>query len=155
MLKYGIPAKILTDQGTNFLNNIFKNTCKLVKIEKIQTTAYHPQSNRALDEHRTLAEYLRHYINVDQTDWNKWIPYTKFTYNITPHTSTGFTPYKLIYSHQATIPTSILTPPKAIYILDDYVNEMKKRLRATHQLAKENLKEENGRVNNITIKKRN
>jgi len=34
-LEHGIPENILTDQGTNFLNEIFKNTCKLLKINKI------------------------------------------------------------------------------------------------------------------------
>jgi len=59
VFEHGMPEKILTDQGTNFTSEMFKNTCKLLKIEKIQTTAYHPESNRALERsHRTLAEYL-------------------------------------------------------------------------------------------------
>ena len=62
----------MTDQGTNFLSEVFKNVCKLLKINKIQITAYHPQSNGALERsHRTLAEYLRHYVSADQTDWDK------------------------------------------------------------------------------------
>jgi len=66
ILEQGIPEKILTDQGTNFMSEMFKNTSKLLKINKIQTTAYHPESNGALERsHRTLAEYLRHYINED------------------------------------------------------------------------------------------
>ena len=53
--------------------------------------AYHPESNGALKRfHRTLAEYLRHYINAEQTDWDVWIPYAMFAYNTTPHTATGF-----------------------------------------------------------------
>lgn len=35
---YGLPEMLITDQGTNFLSAIFKNTCKLLKIKKIQTT---------------------------------------------------------------------------------------------------------------------
>jgi len=35
ILEHGIPEKILTDQGTKFLNEIFKNMCKLLKINKI------------------------------------------------------------------------------------------------------------------------
>src|SRR5580765_6583321 len=95
VLEHGIPEKILTDQGTNFLSEIFKNMCRLLKINKIQTTAYHPESNGALERsHRTLAEYLRHYINEDQTDWDEWIPFAMFTYNMTPHTATGYTLFR-------------------------------------------------------------
>ncbi|KAL6260861.1 hypothetical protein P5V15_008391 [Pogonomyrmex californicus] len=40
---------------------MFRDVCILLKITKIQTTAYHPESNRALERsHRTLIEYLRH-----------------------------------------------------------------------------------------------
>lgn len=55
---HGIPQIVLTDQGTNFLSDVFKNVCKLLKIKKVQTTPYHPQTNGALERsHRTLAEY--------------------------------------------------------------------------------------------------
>jgi len=66
VFEHGMPEKILTNQSTNFTSEMLKNTCKLLKIEKIQTSAYHPESNGALERsHRTLAEYLRHYINND------------------------------------------------------------------------------------------
>jgi len=42
---------------------------KLLKINKIQMTAYHLESNGALERlHRTLTEYLWHYVDEDQTD---------------------------------------------------------------------------------------
>ncbi|EFN66432.1 Retrovirus-related Pol polyprotein from transposon 412, partial [Camponotus floridanus] len=63
-----------------------------------------------------------------------------FTYNTTPHT--GYTPFELIYEHQAEIPTALTKPPKPTYNYDDYAQELKERLRATNQLAKEHLKEE-------------
>ncbi|KMQ93548.1 enzymatic polyprotein endonuclease reverse [Lasius niger] len=143
ILEYGIPEKVLTDQGTNFMSDIFKNTCKILKIEKIQITAYHPESNGALERsHRTLAEYLKHYINADQTDWDEWIPFAMFTYNTTPHTATEYTPFELVYRYQADLPTALTKPPKPTYDYDDYAQELKERLRATNQRAKENIKEE-------------
>jgi len=116
VLEYGIPEEVLTDQGTNFVSEMFKNVCKLLKINKVQTTAYHPESNGALERsHRTLTEYLRHYINADQTDWDEWLPYAIFTYNTTPHTATGYTPFELVYGHQATLPSALSNPPKPSY----------------------------------------
>ena len=49
ILKFGIPQMILTDQGSNFMSEVFTNICKLLKIKKIKRTAYHPQSNGALE----------------------------------------------------------------------------------------------------------
>jgi len=108
MFEHRMPEKILMDQGTNFTSEMFKNTCKLLKIEKIQTSAYHPENNGALERsHRTLAEYLRHYINNDQINWDEWLSYAMFTYNTTSHTATGFTPFELMYGHQAILPTAL------------------------------------------------
>ncbi|KAL0128565.1 hypothetical protein PUN28_003720 [Cardiocondyla obscurior] len=141
--EHGIPEKLLTDQGTNFTSEMFKQTCKLLKIEKIQTTAYHPETNGALERsHRTLAEYLRHYLNEEQTDLDEWLPYAMFTYNTTPHTATGFTPFELIYGHQTLLPTAVSVTPMQTYSYEDYVQELRERLRASNFLAREHAKEE-------------
>ena len=84
---------VLTDQGSNFLSEIFTNVCKLLKIRKIKCTAYHPQSNGALERiHRVLVEYLRCFILENHSNWDKWLPYATVVFNTTPHTDTGFTP---------------------------------------------------------------
>jgi len=38
ILECGIPEEILTDQGINFTNDMFKIVCKLLKINEVQTT---------------------------------------------------------------------------------------------------------------------
>jgi hypothetical protein len=55
ILIYGITTEIVTDHGSNFMSDVFKRICKLFKIKKICTTAYHPESNGALERtHKTL-----------------------------------------------------------------------------------------------------
>jgi transposase InsO family protein len=59
VLKMGAPGQVLTDSGANFLSDLFKNTCRLLKIKKLQTTAFRPESNGSLERsHRVLGEYL-------------------------------------------------------------------------------------------------
>jgi hypothetical protein len=36
ILKFGIPQTILTDQGSNFMSEVFGNVCKLLKIKNIK-----------------------------------------------------------------------------------------------------------------------
>lgn len=138
--EFGIPQKLLTDQGPNFVGQIFKNVCRLLKIKKIQTTAYHPQTNGIVERsHRTLAEYLRGFIQEDQTDWDTWLPYAMFAYNTTPHTATKMTPFELVFGRQAELPTAVKQPPRLTYCYDDFAQELRERLRAAHQEAKEAL----------------
>lgn len=54
---YGIPKSILTDQGTDFLSQVMRDFSKLFGMKQIKTTAYHPQSNGALERsHSTLKD---------------------------------------------------------------------------------------------------
>ena len=45
VLQYGIPNSIMTDQGSQFMGDIFKRLCRLLKVRKLNTTAYRPESN--------------------------------------------------------------------------------------------------------------
>jgi len=57
ILKFGIPEVVLTDQGSNFFMPNFQNTCKLLRIKKIHTTAFYPESNGGIERgHRVLVE---------------------------------------------------------------------------------------------------
>lgn len=96
--KFGIPEKILTDQGQDFMSKLLKDVSKLLKIKQLHTTAYHPQSNGSLERsHSTIIEYLKHYVNEGQTDWDEWLDFAMFSFNTTTHSSTQFTPHELIF----------------------------------------------------------
>lgn len=138
--KFGLPQVILTDQGTNFTSNLFKSMAKLFKLKHVQCTAYHPQSNASLERsHATLVEYLRHFTDKTQTDWDEWIPTAILAYNTTPHTSTKFTPYELVFGFPPTLPTAITQPPEFRYTYDDFLSDLKLKLNKSHEIARENL----------------
>jgi len=135
-----IPQNLIIDQGTEFLNKIFSETCKLIGVKRINTTLYHPQANGALERsHRTLGEYLRHYVDADQQNWDTYIPYAMFIYNSSEHQSTGKQPYALLYGRILQVPTSLTKPPEPQYNYDHYQETLKQRLREAHQIARERL----------------
>lgn len=137
---YGIPKSVLTDQGTNFLSQIFKDVCKILKISKLQTNSFHPMSIGALERHhKFLGEYLRNFTDNDQQNWDEWIPYCMFAYNTTPHTATKFSRYELLFGFKPEIPSSIQREPEFRYNYDNYVDELKARLQHSYQSARENI----------------
>ena len=59
VLTYGTPQTLQTDQGANCVSEAFRNTCKILKINKIQSTAFHPESQGSTERrHRVLAKNL-------------------------------------------------------------------------------------------------
>jgi hypothetical protein len=54
---------------------VFKWMCKLFKIEKLCTTAYHPESNGALERtHKTLTNYLQCFCDMRSNNWTNDYP---------------------------------------------------------------------------------
>jgi transposase InsO family protein len=139
ILKFGIPQVLLTEQGSNFLNELFSNVCKLLRVKPIKTSTYRPQTNGALERtHRVLVEYFRCYILDNQTDWDHWI-YATFVFNTTPHSGTSFTPFELLFGRKPNIPGILQEPVEIRYNYDSYVRELQSRLQSCYNVARSHL----------------
>lgn len=139
---HGIPQSLVTDCFTEFLSNIFKEVCKLLKIRQTSTTPYHSQSNGSLKQsHRSLAEYLRNFVEKDQLNWDTKILYAIFCHNSAIHSATKFQLYHLVYGNPVKIPTSLTNDPEPQYNYNDYQYEDKRQMQEAQALARSNLLE--------------
>lgn len=137
---FGTPLKILTDQGSNFMSSMFQDMCKLLRIKKLNTSAYHPQTNGALERsHKTLTEYLRNFVDTDSVNWDTWMPFAMFCYNTTPHSSSGYMPFELVFGGKPRLPSSLKEDPSPIYNYDNYLYQLKYRLQTSAFQARKNL----------------
>jgi len=94
---YGSPDRILSDQGPQFMSNFFIAVMKMLGIETVRTTAYHPQTNGQVERYnRTMATQLRHYVADDPSRWDELLPVITMAYNSQPHRSTGIAPFELV-----------------------------------------------------------
>jgi len=58
--RYGIPACITTDRGTQFTSSMWTTWCNTHHVESIHTTAFHPQANGMVERlHRQIKEAIR------------------------------------------------------------------------------------------------
>ena len=107
---YGTPRRILTDQGRNFESDQFAKFCLLFRISKIRTTAYHPQSNGICERfNQTLKNSLAKILSKDQQNsWDLYLNFAVFSYNLSIHSSTGFTPFFLTFGTEARLPPDII-----------------------------------------------
>ncbi len=46
--RVGIPAEILTDQGTPFMSRLMVDLCRLLRVKQLRTTVYHPETDEVL-----------------------------------------------------------------------------------------------------------
>lgn len=89
-----------TDQGRNLISRVIKNLCGVIKISKIQSSAYHQQSLGSLERsHQFLIVYIRLFEGAK--DWDGWLRFAVFSYNINVHGSTVYAPYALVFGEEA------------------------------------------------------
>src|SRR3569832_421047 len=74
--RHGSPRTIISDQGTNFLSTIMRETTNLCGTKHIFSAAYHPDTNGEVERmNNTLATRLRMYVNEGHHDWDTYLPY--------------------------------------------------------------------------------
>lgn len=140
ILRYGVPKEIITDRGTEFMSNVMIEICKILHIERLNSTAYHHETIGSLENsHRSLGTYLRIQCDRNFIDWSDWLPFWSFSYNTTVHTQTKYTPFELVYGKLCKLPSDLGISVEPWYNYDDYPKEMKYRLQKAQFDAKNNL----------------
>ena len=144
-VKYGMPAEILSDRGSEFESELFTQLMEWLQIGKLRTTAYKPSTNATVERfHRTLNSVLGKLISSSQRDWDERLPYAMAAYRATVHASTGFTPNRLFLGRENRLPVDLLMglPVNEVngdHTVDDFVERQQRLAEETFQLVRQNL----------------
>jgi hypothetical protein len=104
----GAPGWIVSDQGKAFTGDIIKELCRIFGMKKIQTTAYHPQSNGATERvHRDLNRYLKQFVNKRQDDWDLFLPTFEIVRRASDIRGTGVSQSALRFGRELEVPTEL------------------------------------------------
>ena len=101
IVHYGLPEKILSDQGCNFESQLVANLCKLMGVQKIWTSPYHQQTNSQCGRFSsTLINMLGMLPSEKMSEWKNHIGMLVHAYNCPRNSAIGFSPYYLMYGRQ-------------------------------------------------------
>ena len=94
----GLPRKMISDRGTQFLSNFMKELQEMLKVQWNPSTAYHPQTDGQAERANAIVkEFLTLMIDRDKKNWADWIAIAQFSYNDKIHMSTGYSPFFMNY----------------------------------------------------------
>lgn len=69
--RHGVPGQLLSDRGPNLLSNLLLDVCDLLRMKKINTTSYHPQTESLVERmNRTLRSMLAKHAHTFGPDWD-------------------------------------------------------------------------------------
>ena len=111
LARQGAPRTLLSDRGTNFLSTPVRSVCDLINTQKVNTTAYHPQTDMVERFNHTLCQSISMYVSRNQKDWDLHIPAILFGYRVSPHNTTGESSFYLLYGREARLSMDVSLLP--------------------------------------------
>lgn len=108
LLRHGLVERIVCDNGPVFRSQMFQDAMKKLGIEISFTCPYNPQANGRVERwNGTLKAILKKYTDKAQFEWDKHVQKAVYSYNITKHESTKYSPYELLYGRTNRSPLNI------------------------------------------------
>jgi hypothetical protein len=135
--KYGVPAVILSDQGSHFRNQLMENITRLIGYNHIYSTPYHPQTNGVVERfNATFVPQISKLQDTQNNNWDEYLQAVVFAYNTGIHKTTRYSPYELLYGRPARLPIHKRPDCFSFNRPNDYFEQLRKTLRIYHQAAK-------------------
>ena len=99
---YGIPACIHSNKGLSFDNEIMSHLYVMYGVEQSTTTPYNLHGNAPTERlNHTLIGLLKSLSKEQKSNWPLHLPSLVLAYNATPHDTTGYQPYELMFGCKA------------------------------------------------------
>nr|XP_027189420.1 protein NYNRIN-like [Cicer arietinum] len=108
--RYGLPNKIITDNATNLNNKMMKELCDSFKIQHHNSSPYRPKMNGAVEAaNKNIKKIIQKMVETYK-DWHEMLPFALHGYRTSVRTSTGATPFSLVYGMEAVLPIEVEIP---------------------------------------------
>jgi transposase InsO family protein len=96
-----VPSSIVSDRDPVFTSKFWSELFALAGVELNLSTAFHPQFNGQSEVvNKVVTMYLRCLTGDHPRQWLQWLPWAKYCYNTSFHSSLRLTPFKVVYGHE-------------------------------------------------------
>jgi hypothetical protein len=146
--RLGCPQILSSDKGSNFMSELFQEMCKLLKVRRINSTAFNPQMQGKFEKfHLGLNQTMSHYVNKYGSDWYEFVSYALMAHRVTPHSVTRYSPFYLLHGQQMRLPMEdVLTTVRFVRRevkdhqnpVQDHLDTLAERLEGAYRVVKGN-----------------
>ncbi|XP_042415305.1 uncharacterized protein LOC122004494 [Zingiber officinale] len=124
LCRFGIPHKLVSDNGRQFQGQKIQAWCKGFDITQAFTSVAYPQSNGQTEVvNREIIRGLKVKLDHVGGNWVEELSSILWAYRTTPRESTGLTPFHLVYGNEAVVPIEIGVPSVRRTLYDEENSE--------------------------------
>ena len=122
--KFGVPRVLVSDNGRQFDNALFRDFCEHFGIQNHYSSPAHPQANgQAEVANQSLFQIIKTRFEGAKGVWPDKLPGVLWAYMTIVRTPTGETPFRLAYRSEAVIPAEVHKANHRVTIYQDKDNE--------------------------------
>ena len=144
--RYGTPLQILSDNGTQFRNEIWDELSLLMGSDKLESFPYSHEENGLVERaNKEILRHLRGYLfdkRINTNEWSRCLPLVQRIMNATTIESIGVSPASLLFGnsvnlHREMLPydpsAASLDPKKISEVTDLMLTQQFKLMRIAEQ----------------------
>jgi len=140
---HGPPEKLLSDNGSHFVNATIASMCHSFRIFKVQSSPYYPQGDGQVERFMSnLNNSLSCLCQDNVSEWCEFLPGVQSAYNATPHSSTFVAPYEVMFGRkpQPLVRSAhIVETPLVTETALRYANRLRKTIEEIQQVVRRNV----------------
>ena len=125
------------------MSYVLQDTAAIFGVQQLPTLGGHSQTDGLVERiNRTLKAMLTKLVSKKGKDWDTKLGPVLMAYRTTPQTSTGESPFYLLYGQDVKIPSALhfyIPRPPAITTESEYGRELFKELKSIRELARQHI----------------
>jgi hypothetical protein len=130
MSLHGIPKTIVTDRGTQFVSQFWKQFQKSLGTKLLYSIAYHPQTGGQTERvNQILKNMLRSCALTYQDQWDECLPLAEFSYNNSYQESIKMAPFEALYGRRCRTPLNWSEPDERWFYGVDLVKKTEEKVK--------------------------
>ncbi|GFU05864.1 retrovirus-related Pol polyprotein from transposon 412 [Trichonephila clavipes] len=124
LLRYGIPRRLISDNGTQFVSAVLQQICYLLNIHQSPIPVYHPQANPVERKNRDLKPRLAILVQDKHDCCSEKLSFIRFALNTAKCETTGQTAAFLNFCRKLRTPSEVVNDIRVVIQNDNFVPEI-------------------------------
>ena len=129
---FGTLLRLMTDNDLAFTSEVVQELCNLFGVNRVRTSAYHPQSNGAIEQqHQTVIKMIGRLSQDEKANWPKHLPKLIQAYSGTRSAIMGYSPHYLLFGYRPSFPIDLHFPTickRHVVSVDNFVITLQQHL---------------------------
>ncbi|GFT62394.1 retrovirus-related Pol polyprotein from transposon 297 [Trichonephila clavipes] len=95
--RYGAPISLISDNGPQFISDVFEHLSHRLDIRHMKTVTYRPQANLTERVNRNLVQMIASFVEENHENWDQFLHEFAFALRTAVNETTNKTPAELFW----------------------------------------------------------